>query len=312
MISTISQVSRKLSVSTRTLRYYEELGLITSRREPGYAYRVYDEDTLEKLQCIVFLRRLHIPLKSIGVLLSCDDAQRAIEVLRERMTELSDEIAQRRQAIQLLTMLESAIRKGDTSWREALLQGAPVLPEKAKEDVPMSKTEPRSKLTDIRILTLPRMTVASAHYIGPEPENHAGDIMWRFIREHNMAAVKPDARVFGFNHPDPSPDQTHYGYEYWITIPEDMEVPAPLTKKVMDGGLYAVHTIKMGDFHEWQELYLWVEQSGEYAVAFRETGMGGALEEHLNAFHWPEDESKQQLELYLPIRKKEGSTPCSH
>ena len=42
MTHTISQVSRALSVSTRALRYYEEMGLIHSRRIEGYAYRVYD------------------------------------------------------------------------------------------------------------------------------------------------------------------------------------------------------------------------------------------------------------------------------
>ena len=38
MTHTISQVSRALSVSTRALRYYEEMGLIHSRRIEGYAY----------------------------------------------------------------------------------------------------------------------------------------------------------------------------------------------------------------------------------------------------------------------------------
>ena len=167
----------------------------------------------------------------------------------------------------------------------------------------MTQPSPHIKLTDVRILTLPRMAVASAHYIGPEPESHASDMLWGFIREHNIAAVKPDARVFGFNNPDPTPEQKHYGYEFWITIPEDYDVPAPLTKKVMEGGLYAVHTIKMGGFHEWQALIRWAEESDEYEAAFRNTGMGGLLEEHLNALDWPDDESKQ-LDLYLPIRKK--------
>ena len=49
MTHTISQVSRALSVSTRALRYYEEMGLIHSRRIEGYAYRVYDEDTVRRL-----------------------------------------------------------------------------------------------------------------------------------------------------------------------------------------------------------------------------------------------------------------------
>lgn len=306
MKHTISQVSRQLSVSTRTLRYYEELGLIRSRREEGYAYRVYDEDTLDRLRCIVFLRKLRIPLGSIRVLMSSDDAQRAVEVLRRRMGELSAEITERKQAIRLLTMLESAIRTDDGSWREQLAALVPpALPSAEKEEPSMAQSTPLPSLTDVRILVLPRMTVASAHFIGPNPEDPAGDMMWDFIRKHNIAAVKPDARVFGFNNPDQFPTKQYYGYEYWITIPEDFDVPAPLTKKVMEGGLYAVHTIKMGDFHEWQDLIRWAEASNEYEVAYRDTGMGGLLEEHLNAFDWPEDESRQQLDLYLPIRKKE-------
>ena len=39
---TITEVSRTLDVSTRMLRYYEQQGLITSRRREDYAYRVYD------------------------------------------------------------------------------------------------------------------------------------------------------------------------------------------------------------------------------------------------------------------------------
>ena len=305
MSKTISQVSRQLSVSTRTLRYYEELGLIASRREEGYAYRVYDEDTLERLKCIVFLRRLRIPLKSIRVLLGAQDTQHAVAVLRERMGELSAEISERKHAIQLLTMLENAIRSGDGSWRAQLAQLAPpALPSDTKEEPSMTHTAPRNVLSDVRILTLPRMAVASAHYVGPNPEDHAGDMLWGFIREHNIAIVKPDARVFGFNNPDQFPTQQYYGYEYWLTIPEDLDVPAPLVKKVMDGRLYAVHTIKMGDFHEWQDLIRWAEESSEYEVAFRDTGMGGLLEEHLNALNWPEEQGRQQLDLYLPIRRK--------
>ena len=37
---TIRQVSRNFGVSTRTLRYYEELGLLQSTRKEAYAYRV--------------------------------------------------------------------------------------------------------------------------------------------------------------------------------------------------------------------------------------------------------------------------------
>ena len=43
---TVTDVSRRLGLSTRMLRYYEEQGLIESGRLEGYAYRVYDEEAV--------------------------------------------------------------------------------------------------------------------------------------------------------------------------------------------------------------------------------------------------------------------------
>ena len=303
MNRSISQVSRQLQVSTRTLRYYEEVGLIRSRRESGYAYRVYDEDTLLRLQRIVFLRRMRIPLKDIGVLLDCADAQSAAEVLRARMAELSDEIAVQRRALELLGRLERMVRAGAVRWDDL-----PALPPEQKEERPVTKT-PFPRLTDVRILTLPSMTVAAAQYVGEDCELHAQQMLRGFIEQSGLAARKPDARVFGFNNPCPTQARPVYGYEYQVTIPDDLPVPEPFQKKRMNGGLYAAHTIRMGDFHEWQELIRWAETSEDYRPDYTpdcEAFMGGLLEEHLNfVLNWP-DEERQQLDLLLPVCKREG------
>ncbi len=56
-LATITQVSQALGLSTRMLRYYEELGLVQSRRREGYAYRLYDQEALARLRQIVLLRK---------------------------------------------------------------------------------------------------------------------------------------------------------------------------------------------------------------------------------------------------------------
>ena len=97
-----------------------------------------------------------------------------------------------------------------------------------------------------------------------------------------------------------------------MTIPESMEVTAPLQKKHFSGGLYAAHCIKMGDFHEWQLLGKWVENNTEYEYEAREPlGMHGSLEEHLNAYsYYDEDAAAKefiQLDLLIPIKvRKRG------
>lgn len=53
----------------------------------------------------------------------------------------------------------------------------------------------------------------------------------------------------------------------WVTIPDDMEVPANLVKKRFEGGLYAAHMIPMGNFNEWEWLLNWVNENEKYEFA---------------------------------------------
>ena len=54
--------------------------------------------------------------------------------------------------------------------------------------------------------------------------------------------------MFGFNNPSPNEDQEYYGYEFWVTIPENMNVPEPLTKKNFDGGFMLRTALRWGIF----------------------------------------------------------------
>ena len=137
------------------------------------------------------------------------------------------------------------------------------------------------KPTDLRIVRVPPMAVASIHCVGEKPEDAAGKIINDFVRDTDLFALKPDARCFGFNN---DRDGVH-GYEFWISIPNDMEVPAPLVKKRFDGGLYGVYTSNPVDFDEWQVVYSWVGSNGAFTYDRREPlGMDGCLEEHFNYF----------------------------
>jgi hypothetical protein len=118
--------------------------------------------------------------------------------------------------------------------------------------------------------------------------------------------------MFGFNHPNPSKDREFHGYEVWVTIPEKLDIPEPLVKKHFGGGLYAVHTITMPNFHEWGDLDAWVLGSDKYTFDLAPEGdevMCGCVEEHLNwVYHnhlgWPEGISENQLDLYMPVKLK--------
>ena len=87
-LQTIRQVADRFRISTRTLRYYEQMGLIVPVKKEDYAYRMYDEETLLRLQQIIVLRKLRIPLKQIAGILNSDSTEPAIEALEQNLASI--------------------------------------------------------------------------------------------------------------------------------------------------------------------------------------------------------------------------------
>lgn len=324
---TISQVTQSFDVTPRMLRHYEKMGLITPFHKEDYAYRCYDEEAVKRLQLIVVLRKLRIPLKKIAVILNDGDSPKTLEILRESVKELDGEIRSLETVRGALNMfiarLDESIRAkarldmlGDTELMEtvnALSLSKTTLKEKTNMSDLNQANETLNRDLNVRIVLLPPFTVASNHVIGKDPEETVGDLMDKFIRESRLYEIKPDSRYFGFNHPNPGilEDDIH-GYEVWVTIPDDMDVPAPMVKKKFEGGLFAALTIKFPEFQVWRELEKWLYNNTEYEPNYSKQGdeiMGGCLEEHLNWVYsahmgWPENGIDGQLDLLLPIKKR--------
>ncbi len=322
---TISQVSQSFGISARMLRYYEQTGLIQSFRRDGYAYRMYDVEAQSRLRQILILRKLRIPVKQIRTILQKQDAVAAIEVFRQNISELDEELTALSTIRNILSRLVDALQKSaDIQLRHLLTQDDAVhaaiaslsltsinfKEDKTLDNLPKAE-EKLSKLRDMRIVYLPPATVAAAHYIGDDPENQAGGMIDRFVMETGLVKIKPDIRHYGFNHPNPVDETGYHGYEVWVTIPEDMEVPPPLVKKQFPGGLYAAHMIPFGDFDDWNLMLEWAFRNGKYEFAGSledQEHMCGLLEEYLNyvtrVYQSDADPADFQLDLLMPVKNK--------
>ena len=64
-MKTVKDVSEITGISIRTLRYYDEIGLLKPTKLTNSGYRLYDTRALERLQEIMFFRELEIPLIDI-------------------------------------------------------------------------------------------------------------------------------------------------------------------------------------------------------------------------------------------------------
>ena len=327
---TISQVSKSFGVTPRMLRHYEKMGLITPTYMEDYAYRTYDENAVRRLQQIVILRKLRISLKDISVILDDSKYAATLEILRRSISDLDEEI----NALDVIRgiikgfaeRLEENRLKADFHLLEdkqliELSETLSLSKNTLKEERSMSNANDlnnangtlNKQQSDIKIVMLPPLTVASHCCVGEEPEDACGKVIEEFVRKSRIYEIKPDTRMFGFNHPNPGVlEGDIHGYEFWVSIPEDMELPEPLVKKHFDGGLYAAMTISFPEFQRWDDLFKWVEGNDKYEVDWRGTEeiMGGGLEEHLNWIYnahngWdPETELEVKLDLMLPVKKR--------
>lgn len=319
---TISEVTRSFDVTARMLRHYEKMGLITPFHKEDYSYRCYDEENIRRLQLIIVMRKLRVPLKQIAEILRDGGRRETPAILRENIERLDGEIKSLNTVRKALSMLITRfdgceinlLSDGElmeTINRLSLSKNA--LKENIKMDELNKANETLSGNLNVRIIMLPPFTVASNHVIGHDPEEKVGEPVDKFIRDTRLYEIKPDSRFFGFNHPNPGIlEEGIHGYEVWVTIPDEMEVPEPLVKKKFEGGLYAALTIRFPEFQFWGELENWVKNSDEYELNYSELGleiMGGCLEEHLNWVYsahmgWPENGIDGQLDLLMPVKRK--------
>jgi len=324
-IQTISQLAKQFNISTRTLRYYEQIGLLQSARKDSSGYRSYDETAAARLQQIIVLRKLRIPLKQIADILRRGDAALAIAAFEQNLTEIEDEITALSTIKSVIQSLLERLHLQNDMLRllddESLLDIVDSLTASKinfKEDKTMEDlnkaNEQLNKLTDkqVRIIHLPPCTVASIQFECDEPERHCNEVLDPFVRESRLVEIYPATRHFGFNAPNPVDETGAHGYEMWVTIPDDMDVPAPLVKKRFEGGLYAAHMIPFGAFEEWGWLSEWVQNNLKYEGNSGDRGyecMWGLLEEHLNyANHALLDDTEPegiQLDLLHPIKPRE-------
>ena len=111
----IQQVSEELGVTHRTLRFYEDKGLIAPQRIG--TTRVYSKREMGRMRLILRGKRLGFSIREIGEFLDLYDAdpeQHAqIEALLKRVREKRESLRQQRRAI------EETIRELDEIAREA-------------------------------------------------------------------------------------------------------------------------------------------------------------------------------------------------
>jgi MerR family transcriptional regulator, thiopeptide resistance regulator len=95
MAFTVKQLAQMAGVSSRTLHYYDEIGLLRPSSIGDNGYRYYEEEALLRLQQILFYRELDFSLSEIAAILDhpgfdlIKSLQQHREAIQQQMTRLS-------------------------------------------------------------------------------------------------------------------------------------------------------------------------------------------------------------------------------
>ena len=113
----IGELAALLGTTTKTLRFYEQIGLLGPARRSESAYRLYDDEAVANARLVIGLRHLELTIPELQALLR-DDGR---STRRQRLLALMDERLRRME-------LELSVQQGrcdDLAARHAALLATP-------------------------------------------------------------------------------------------------------------------------------------------------------------------------------------------
>jgi DNA-binding transcriptional MerR regulator len=106
---TVQKLSKMAGISTRTLRYYDEIEILKPARINSSGYRIYGQEEVDRLQQILFYRELGVSLENIKEIVTKPtfDGAKALREHREKLLE------KRKQLDLLILNVEKTIASGE-------------------------------------------------------------------------------------------------------------------------------------------------------------------------------------------------------
>ena len=316
----IREVSLQYGVSVRTLRYYEDMGLLESIRPNDYAYRVYDEDALKRLEQILILRKLDISIKDIQSIFKNSDFKALLDVLQKKVDDIDDEAAQLYILKKIVTDFINQIKNysfSDEADIKLLYERVSELEEKMntiesdniEETINFDESETAKKVSlndlnyvsipDIRVVLLPECKMVSSGYgfFGEEKFDRF-DRWFSNVSKNSMWEMPQDFLWY-----DPEK-----GSSVWWYVKPDYDLDTQDFDIVdFEGGMYATAVSRDGDDEDGNRVHAgikkWIEKSGALELDERPG--------HYTMCHIITDNRVKealgfyQLEILVPVKKIE-------
>lgn len=96
---TIGETAALFKINIRTLRYYDKIGLLTPAKvDPDTGYRYYSTKQFERLNTILYLKALKMPLDKISFFFKCKEISVMEDLLNEQKNSIHNMICELQKA----------------------------------------------------------------------------------------------------------------------------------------------------------------------------------------------------------------------
>jgi DNA-binding transcriptional MerR regulator len=306
----IHEVSVQYDITARALKYYEDMGLIKSTKSDDYAYRLYDENAIKRLEQILILRKLNIKIKDIQKIFHTESSEVVLKILGQKVTDIDDEVALLQElkeiVIEFIRQIEQFDFHNDSDVK--------LLYEKAKEverqlvnvdyggnpsnikrlvDV----TEKLEKRPDVRIIQLPNCRMITSGN-GDKATLKRFDKLWSGLDAKRKDRFFP--RDFMWWDEERNASIWWYAIEDWVTETDTKGF------EIFDfeGGFYAAAICRQDDYIDGTRVYegikAWVSEHDAFELDER---LGRRHLWHVVGSQYTDKGlGYRQLEIFVPMK----------
>ncbi|MDF2925479.1 MAG: putative transcriptional regulator [Paenibacillaceae bacterium] len=284
----ITDLVSQLGLSSRSLRYYEQAGLIHSIRPEFEKYRFYDNANVERLKQIMVLRKMEIPIRDILRIYESTDMGVVVETFVDRIRAIDKEV-------DALTELRAVV----DDFLQAMLQNGvtkiSALPllyeqmEKHLENLDRYKPETYAELSALS-------------------DKLAGPVNYAIIELPSMRVLTSGADTEGFHRwtqsrglPQGRPgqhEQFELQDEILLRVAEGFENDGAYQERIFVGGLYAAANVHLDEDlgQRFRALVSGFDDNKYYGIDYDRESM---LENLLSP-----DDKRELVSLLVPVKKR--------
>jgi len=298
----ITDLVNQLGLSSRSLRYYEQVGLIQSVRSDYEKYRYYDAENIERLKQIIVLRKMQIPVRDVIRIYESEDMSTVVEVFVDRINAIDEEANALTELKHIVSeFLQTMIQNGVTK-----ISAIPLLYEEMDKQLSVLQerkpvtinnlaavSEKLAKPPEANIIALPPMRVLSS-YLKANPQASDPDGFYRFMQR---SCVIPDNHErFEF--------QSERGDVVIQRIPDGYENNSEYNDCPFPGGLFVETNVYLDEDlgERFRSLIKRFDDNKYYQIDYQSDGSlrhAAMIENRISP-----DDQRELVSLFVPVKKR--------